>query len=67
MDEKQQIEAADDLQDALASMMAVEPSPSSRRAFGSESLETPTFDRGGSFLWFFQVLRRLLSWCSASC
>ena len=27
MDEKQQVEAADDLQDALASMMAVEPSP----------------------------------------
>ncbi len=27
MDEKQQVEAADDIQDALASMMAVEPSP----------------------------------------
>ena len=27
MDEKQQVEAADDLQDALASLMAVEPSP----------------------------------------
>ena len=27
MDEKQQVEAADDLQDALASMVAVEPSP----------------------------------------
>jgi hypothetical protein len=27
MDEKQQVEASDDLQDALASMMAVEPSP----------------------------------------
>jgi hypothetical protein len=27
MDEKQQVDAADDLQDALASMMAVEPSP----------------------------------------
>ena len=27
MDEKQRVEAADDIQDALASMMAVEPSP----------------------------------------